>query len=270
MIILAIIQGLTEFFPVSSSGHLVLAEALLGVEGKMGPGHGILFEVAVHVGTLGAVVTVYRQKISGILRSFFSWLYSGLEFTEEIKPDLKYILWLLIGSVPAAVVGILMRDWITPLFANPVAASGLLVLTGLYLMLSRGRSGGAGLDWKLALMIGLAQAVAIMPGCSRSGWTITTAILLGAGFKRAAEFSFLLSVPAIIGAFIFELNLTAFHLDIRSVTVLSLGAVVSFISGWLALKLLLGILKRGTFHRFSYYLIPAGLAALLYFYYLQI
>lgn len=222
------------------------------------------------MGTLGAVVAVYRQKIRSILKSFFSWVFSGLKVREELIPDLKYILWLIAGSIPAAVVGVFLRDWITPLFTNPVAASGLLVLTGIYLLLGRGRRGGGELDWKLALLIGLAQAVAIMPGCSRSGWTITTAILLGTGFKRAAEFSFLLSVPAIMGAFIFELNLASFHIDFGSAAVLSLGAVVSFVSGWLALKLLLGILRKGTFHRFSYYLIPVGLAALLYFYYLQI
>ncbi|MCK4549923.1 MAG: undecaprenyl-diphosphate phosphatase, partial [Candidatus Krumholzibacteria bacterium] len=201
MIILAIVQGITEFLPVSSSGHLVIGGALLGVGGS---DEDILFETAVHAGTLGAVIVYYRSRLSGLARSLAAWAGSGFRAQGQVREDISYIGLLAIGSLPAAVVGLSLRGPLTSAFGSPLLASVFLVVTGVFLLFSRGRHGKSAIHWKIAILIGMAQAVAILPGCSRSGWTITTAMICGLGFSAAAEFSFLLSIPAIIGALLLE------------------------------------------------------------------
>ncbi|MBD3179429.1 MAG: undecaprenyl-diphosphatase [Candidatus Latescibacteria bacterium] len=266
VIILAVIQGLTEFFPVSSSGHLVLAESFLSLNEELSRSGSILFELAVHVGTLGAVIIFYRDKIGRIVSNTLSWASGGFRVREKQKPELQYLLLLVVGSVPAAIVGLFFRDRISSLFDSPMAASAFLVLTGIFILFGRERGGGISLSWRAALLIGAAQAVAILPGCSRSGWTITAALLMGIGFERAAEYSFLLSIPPIIFGFLLELGDFQGGISTQTSVILITGAVVSFISGYIALKLLLGILSRGSFHRFAYYLLPAGSVAFIYFY----
>lgn len=246
----------------------MIVESLLGVGGKMADGSTILFEVSVHVGTLGAVIVVYRDKIRSIIAAFSRWLARGLKVEEGEGADLIYIVWIALGSLPAAIVGIFFRDQISSLFVSPAATSLCLIATGAFLLLGRGRGGNRELAWDAVLIIGAAQALAILPGCSRSGWTITTALILGVRFDRAAEFSFLLSIPAIFFAFLLELGSAAGSITPGTFTTLILGAAISFAAGWVALKLLLGILSKGSFHRFSYYLIPLGVGALVYFYYL--
>jgi undecaprenyl-diphosphatase len=262
MIVLAIVQGLTEFLPVSSSGHLVIGEALLGAGGS---GENVLFEVAVHAGTLGAVVLYYRGRIAGLFVSFAAWTGSGFRRGGEAAADMRYAGLILLGSVPAAVVGLGLRDSVVASFGSPSLASACLVATGLFLLLSKGKGGDASPGWKAALLIGAAQAVAILPGCSRSGWTITAALLCGLSFRDAAEFSFLLSVPAILGALLLEMLSSGSGLGGGEIAVLLVSAAVAFASGYAALRLLVWILAMGRFHRFSWYLIPAGLAALLWF-----
>lgn len=262
MIVLAIVQGITEFLPVSSSGHLVIGGKLLGVGSS---GEDILFETAVHAGTLGAVFVYYRKRLSGLARSLATWIGSGFRKEGKAGDDIFYIGLLALGSIPTVIVGLTLRGQVTAAFGSPVLASVCLVATGLFLLFSRGRSGGSEMGWKIAILIGLAQAVAILPGISRSGWTITTAMICGLGFSAAAEFSFLLSIPAIIGALILESISAGPGLTGGEVSVLVASAAVAFVSGYAALRLLVWILGRGRFHRFSWYLIPAGTAAVIWF-----
>ena len=261
-LLLAVIQGLTEFLPVSSSGHLVLAEALLDVREE---GAGVIFEVAVHVGTLGAILIVYRRRVRSLCSALVRWIVSGFSVAERGREEIVYIGYILVASIPAAAAGIFLHDEITVLFDSPVITSLLLVATGCFLLLSRRGGTGGVLTWPTALLIGVAQAIAILPGCSRSGWTITTALLLGLGFRAGAEFSFLLSVPAIVGALFLEIASNPVAVTAGSVPGLVVAMVTAFLSGWIALRLLLGVLAGGHLHRFAYYLIPAGLVALLYF-----
>jgi len=267
VIILAIIQGLTEFFPVSSSGHLVLAESFFRLNEELSQSGSILFELAVHVGTLGAVVIFYRKKIGRIIRVLSGWAASGLRIREDLIIELKFVLYLVVGSVPAAVVGLFFRDSISGLFDSPPSAGVFMIITGLFLLTGRDRGTDVPINWKIALLIGAAQAIAILPGCSRSGWTITAALLLGVGFRRAAEYSFLLSIPPILFGFLLELGAFPGKISPQTGATLVIGAVISFLAGWLALKLLLGILRKGNFHRFAYYLLPAGSIAFIYFYF---
>lgn len=265
VILLAVIQGLTEFLPVSSSGHLVLVESLLGARGPGGGAPGVGFEVAVHVGTLVAIIVVYKRRIARLLGAIVSFFASGFRRTEQNSEEVRYAGWLVLGSVPAAFVGLALRDSIVMLFDFPAVTSLLLVATGFYLLFSRIRSGGGALSGRAAIIIGLAQAVAILPGCSRSGWTITTGMLLGLGGREAAEFSFLLAIPAILGALALEIVKGSFSVSPGELLLLLVGSVTAFVSGWLALRFLLRLLAAGRLYRFAYYLIPAGLAAFIYF-----
>lgn len=265
IILLAVIQGLTEFLPVSSSGHLVLAESLLEARGVGDSMQGVVLEVAVHVGTLGAVVMVYKQRIVELCRAVASFVTSGFRRTDENSGGVTYVGLIILGSVPAALVGLALRDSIVVLFDSPSVTSVLLIVTGLYLLMSRIQREERAISVPAAVIIGLAQALAILPGCSRSGWTITTGLLLGLGAYHAAEFSFLLSIPAILGALVLEIVKGSFSVSPGGLLLLVLGAVTAFVSGWLALRILLRALAIGHLYRFAYYLIPAGAAALVYF-----
>jgi undecaprenyl-diphosphatase len=264
VLLLAVVQGLTEFFPVSSSGHLVMFEALFGGRGDASAGS-VLFEVAVHVGTLGAIVVFYRRKLRALLVATLAVLGSGRKGWEAHRGEARYIGYIVAGTIPAALAGVLLRDEIAGAFDAPALASAFLVATGAFLLLGRRRAVSRTLSWRTALVIGAAQAVAILPGISRSGWTITTALILGLGFAEAAEFSFLLSIPAILGALVLEIAAEPPAMTVEALLPLVVGAAAAFLSGWLALRLLIGVLTRGAFHRFAYYLFPVGFAALYYF-----
>ncbi|MGM0484940.1 MAG: undecaprenyl-diphosphate phosphatase, partial [Candidatus Krumholzibacteriota bacterium] len=235
--------------------------------GELSRSGSILFELAVHIGTLGAVIIFYRERIFSIIDTLKVWSCGGFRIRDDLREDLQFFLFLAVGSLPTAVVGLFFRDRISSLFDSPSTSSVLLMVTGVFLLLGKDRGTNLPLTWKSALLIGAAQAIAIMPGCSRSGWTITTALLLGVGFRKAAEYSFLLSIPPITFGFLLELGAFPGEISSRTAATLVIGALVSFLSGWLALRLLLGILRRGTFHRFAYYLMPAGGAAFIYFNY---
>ena len=264
VLILAVLQGLTEFLPVSSSGHLVLAGAFLGGSG-VAPEGSLIFEIAVHVGTLGAVVAVYRGRIASILKALSGWAASGFRAGEGEAAEIRFAGLIILGSLPAAATGIFLRDAIAGLFDSPAITSAFLVMTGVFLLFSKGKHSNSAITWKTALIIGAAQAVAIIPGCSRSGWTITAALLAGVGFEKAAEYSFILSVPAILGALLLEIISGSAALTWQDSIYLAIAVSAAFVSGVLALRLLIYLLGKGRLYRFSWYLIPAGALSLLYF-----
>ncbi len=264
VLILAVLQGLTEFLPVSSSGHLVLAEAFLGGSG-VAPEGSLIFEIAVHVGTLGAVVAVYRGRIASMVKALSGWAASGFSAGEGEAEEIRFAGLIILGSLPAAFAGIFLRDGIAGLFDSPEITSAFLVITGIFLLFSKGKPANAAITWKTALIIGAAQAVAIIPGCSRSGWTITAALLAGVGFEKAAEYSFILSVPAILGALLLEIISGSAALTWQDSIYLAIAVSAAFVSGVFALRLLVYLLGKGRLYRFSWYLIPAGALSLIYF-----
>ena len=256
--ILAVLQGLTEFLPVSSSGHLTLGRAIFGVEGI----EGALLTVALHVGTLVAVLAVYGRDLIGVLKRALGG-----------KPrDLGLIL---LGSIPAATVGLAFGEFFERTFESPRVAAICLLVTAVWLVLgdrARGRQGaeanaaGTGLEGLgagQALAIGAAQAVAIFPGISRSGSTIATGLLLGLETSLAARFSFLLSLPAVGGAALLELGSLG-TIDRETGVAVLIGIVISAVVGVLALKGLLLALKRGAFGIFAAYCALLGLAWLIF------
>lgn len=239
-IVLGIVQGATEFLPVSSSGHLVIFQALLDVRAP-----GVVFEVAVHVATLLSILVVYRTRVGdlavgAVRRDPTAWRYLGL---------------LVLATLPAVFVGLLFEDAIEALFETPVATGVALLVTGLVLWTSRWalpRAKGSLPTWTAALLIGVAQAFAIIPGISRSGSTVVAALWLGVAPREAAAFSFLMAVPAIAGAAVLQIG----DLDVAAglgVAALTLGSVFAAVTGVLAIRTFVAMLARESFHFFAPY-----------------
>ena len=268
-ILLGILQGLTEFLPISSSGHLVLAQQFLGLKEPL-----VFFDVMLHVGTLAAVLVVYRRSIGKLAIGGFStlgnaqfWRKPGATF--NTSTELKFIWLILLGSIPTGVIAVLFKNQLESFFHEVRLVSIMLILTGVILQLPRLRKqeidSSDGPTGKLrtwhAPLIGIAQGFAITPGISRSGTTISLALFLGIPAKTAAEYSFLLSIPAILGAVVLKIR------DVGDTTIpfhiVGAGMLASFIVGYIALRLLLVVLNRGKFSLFSYYCIALGLGSLL-------
>ena len=252
---LAVIQALTEFLPVSSSGHLVLAKTLLHVESP-----GAVWEVALHLGTLAAVFVVFRRDILRLVAGFFRGAgqacgKDGWRKTWRSNFDFRMMFYLIAGTIPAAIVGFLLRTSTQRLFSTPVLALAMLFITGELLWLTRAqrlyRPCGK-VRLADAIIIGVAQACALLPGLSRSGATICFALFRGVEPQRAARFSFLLAIPAILGGALLEApNLTALPPD--QLPLLLTAVAVAALVGYAALRLLLGLLAAGRLHWFAWY-----------------
>jgi undecaprenyl-diphosphatase len=251
-IALGIVQGLTEFFPVSSSGHLVLAEALLDVNPP-----GVAFEVLVHLATLLSVLALYWRRIVELV----------VGAVRGRPAELRYLGMLGVASVPAALVGTTLSGAIAGVFDLPlVVAVGLLVTGGVVYSI---RWLAADCDrpdpgWSGSLRVGIAQALALLPGISRSGFTVAAALHARTKREIAAEFSFLLSVPAILGASALEIpELAGGAAGIGGAALLA-AALSAFLTGVLAILLFLRWLSSGRFHRFAYYCWAVGGAYIVY------
>lgn len=254
MILLGVIQGLTEFFPVSSSGHLVLFQQLFGLKEPQ-----LLADVMLHVGTVLSLGVFLRDELLRLARAFCRLFFHPR--THVSDPEVKLILALVLASIPAALMGYLLSDAFERLFASSSVVGLALILTGFFLLLTRlakPRSRNLTLH---PLIIGVLQAIAIVPGLSRSGLTIGGALFLGWQREDAARFSFLLSIPAILGAAVFQVTKVASLPE--AWPALLVGTGVSAASGYLALVLLFGAVSRGRFYVFSYYCFFAGLFALV-------
>lgn len=265
-IILGIIQGLTEFLPVSSSGHLVLGEALLGV--VKSDEIGVAFEVFVHFGTLLAVVTIYWQDIVRMVKAFFSVFSvnrTSLEHKYHHEADFKWMVLIILGSFPAGLIGFALEDLIENAFSSPLLVCVMLLVTATILILSRFfNREDQHLNSSKALLVGFAQAFAIIPGISRSGSTITTALLLRMDRESAARFSFLLSIPVIAGATVLKVNdLLVSPPETSMVINLVAGTFFSYVSGVVAIKFLLAVIRKGRLDRFAVYCYAIGIIGII-------
>ena len=250
--LLGVIQGLTEFLPVSSSGHLALGQAILGIETG-----DVTFEIIVHFGTLLAVITALRARIMVLIRGclardLVAWRMVGF---------------LLLGTLPAGVLGVALKDTLEEAFASPAAVSVFLIVTGVILWSTRFVSGDRKeVTWVDAIVIGCAQAFAIFPGISRSGSTIGMGLWRGLDSREAGTFSFLLSIPIILGATILAVDdLVAHPPSADALWTLMIGAVMAYVSGVFAIRWLMGILAGGKLARFAYYCWVVGFVGVGYF-----
>ena len=240
VIILAIVQGIAEFLPISSSGHLVAVEALLGKHTD-----NTELSIVLHFGTLMAILVFYRQRIFRLLNE-----------------DRRVIPLLIIGTIPAAVIGLYLKKYHESLLKNPLLTGFMLVITAFILMsltkIKPGKKEYTQLEILPVLMIGLAQAFALLPGISRSGTTIVMGALMGLKRQSAATFSFLLAIPAIGGASLLEAKDILEHGASTPIWLLAIGALVAFLVGLVALSWLVKWIEQGKLHWFAYWLLPFG------------
>ena len=264
--ILAVVQGLTEFLPVSSSGHLVLGKALLGSHAF---GDSIAFELVVHLGTFLAVLVIFWKDIVNLFGIFATRLVKPGSWSSEYKTndEFRLTILMLIGMLPAGIVGLLLRDHISDLFSQPFMVSIALLFTGSMLLSTKYfPKGDKPINMKRALLIGLAQALALIPGISRSGSTISMALGLGIKQEQAARFSFIMVLPLIVAATGLEfIDLLKVGISSAEISILMIGLVVSFIVGIFSLKLLLELLKKGKFHYFAWYCFSVAIIGLFFF-----
>jgi undecaprenyl-diphosphatase len=246
--VLAVVQGLTEFLPVSSSGHLAMASHLMNV-----PDGGLAFDIVLHLGTLLAVFVFYWKDITALVRGIVS----------REKKSLVLGATLVVGTIPVAVAGLFFGDFVEALRENMLFVSSALIVTGTILFLSGKitQKSTPGVTFRRGLMVGLAQTIAILPGISRSGTTISTGLFAGLSREEAARFSFLLAVPAILGAAVKELPHATWSIPVGNVII---GFAVSAVVGFGALALLVRFVKQGKLSGFAWYcwaVAIAGLAA---------
>lgn len=254
ILFLALLQGATEFLPVSSSAHLALFEHLF--QSKL---DNVAFDVVLHLGTLASVLVFYRAELLRLAGAIF--LKLGGKLPEERREGWRMVLMVVWGSVPAAIIGGGFHRFFEEAFDKPVWISGFLLITGTFLFLSRfSKPRGVFLNYKNAFLIGLAQAVAILPGISRSGSTITAGLFLGLERKKAADFSFFLSIPAVAGAALLELpKLVRSPNPANNLALFIAAAALAFLTGVVAIYLLLKILRKHSLEGFAYYCWAVGL-----------
>ena len=259
--VLGIVQGLTEILPVSSSAHLILIPRFLHW-----PESGITFDVALHLGTLIALCLYFWRDIIELCFNFFGGL-CGKGFH---TPANRLPLYIIAGTIPAAIVGKTLEEPIEQIFrSNPLFIAGFLIVFGL--VLAYADTTGAK-RWKMdritlkfAMIIGLAQCVALIPGVSRSGITITAALLIGFNREAAARFSFLLSLPIVAGAAVLKLGHLAKHgLPPGEMTPMLIGIATSALFGYLSIVLLLRVIQRSSLYPFVWYRLLAGCATLVF------
>ena len=250
-ILLGVIQGLTEMLPISSSGHLVLTEHLLHLKQP-----GILFELLVHVGTLFSVLVYFHKKIFSLIKSVFD--------TKKTS-ERKLVFYLIVGTIPAGVIGLLFNDFFEDAFSSPSLTSIMLLVTGCILLSTKfAKIRNLKLNIPRSVLIGCGQALAIMPGISRSGTTISTGLFLGLKPYEAAEFSFLLFIPAMLGVIVLKFK-AVLSLNAEILGPYLVGTVVAFLTGLLAVYILLDLIRKGKFIYFGIYCLVAGAVGLYYF-----
>jgi undecaprenyl-diphosphatase len=265
-LILGLAQGLTEFLPISSSAHLAIMQHFMGLREPM-----VFFDVMLHLGTLFAIFVYFRKDIANMVLALAGRAPadagSGFVWTGTQAEAWRYAAWLIVGTVPAGIAGVALNAVIHEAFSSIRIPATCLLVTGAFLFVAgRVREGEGKLQhsaWSVPLLIGLAQAAALMPGISRSGATICAALLLGVSRNAAARFSFFLAIIAIAGAAVLEgRDALGGGMPYPGLTLLGTGA--AFISGLGALYLLIGILRRGRLGLFAYYCWALGAAVLIF------
>lgn len=259
--ILGLVQGLTEFLPISSSGHLVILQHLMGFKKPM-----LFFDIMLHLGTLGAVIAVFWQDLKKIGQEEILPLLKGFCNNPGLLSALsraRMTLLIMLATIPTGLIGYLFKEPLESLFASTYAVGFALCFTGTLLWFTKYcKKKDATLKTYQALLIGLAQGIAITPGISRSGTTIATGLFLGLSGELAARFSFLLSIPAILGAVSLELSSSTISTHTPFLPTL-LGTLTAALMGYLALRYLLKVISHGKLYHFSYYCWLLGALALV-------
>ncbi len=252
-ILLGIIQGLTEFLPVSSSGHLELGKAILGDNSV--PKESLLFTVVLHFATALSTIVVFRKDIYDIIKGIFAFKWNE---------DTKFVAKIALSMIPAAIIGFTFESELSALFDGNIKLVGfMLIITALLLYLAdKAKNTSKKVSFSNALVIGFSQAIAMLPGISRSGATISTSVLLGNDKTKAARFSFLMVVPLIFGKIAKDILSGDLTYDSQNFTALSIGFIAAFISGLFACTWMIALVKKSKLKYFAYYCVIVGLIAI--------
>ena len=253
--ILSCLQGVAEFLPISSSGHLLIVRNFMDLQDIP-----VLYDIILHLATVIVILFVFRKKIWSLIKVLFE--LKKLKTDEDVKNRFNVVLFILISTFITAVIGVLFKNME---ITEPKVAYSMFIVTGLILFIGKFISGKVSfykMGLKNSLIVGLAQGIGVLPGISRSGITITSGIFSGLSRDAAAEFSFIVAIPAILGAVVLDLNDAGELLSIVSINVIVFSFVVTMIVGYFSLKLLQKMLNSGKFHYFSFYLIPLGILGL--------
>jgi undecaprenyl-diphosphatase len=253
-LILGIIQGLTEFLPVSSSGHLELGKSILGDNSL--PKESMIFTVVLHFATALSTIVVFIKDIIEIIKELLKF---------EWNSNTQFIFKIIISMLPSALIGVFFETELECLFSNNIVLVGaMLIITGLLLILAdRAQNTSKNVSFKNAFTVGVAQAVAILPGISRSGATISTAVLLGIDKTKAARFSFLMVIPLIFGKIFKDIFSGELSYENAQITSLGIGFIAAFVSGLLACTWMIRLVKNSQLKYFAYYCAVVGIIAIL-------
>lgn len=253
-IVLGIIQGLTEFLPVSSSGHLELGKAILGDDSI--PKESLLFTVVLHFATALSTIVVFRKDIWSLIKGILKF---------EWNEDLEFISKIVVSMLPAVIVGLFFEEQLEQLFGGNILLVGyMLIITAILLFFAdRAKDTSKNISFKNAFVIGVSQAIAMIPGISRSGATISTSVLLGNDKTKAARFSFLMVVPLIFGKIAKDIIGGELTYDSANITSLSIGFIAAFVSGLFACTWMISIVKKSKLIYFSIYCVIVGLIAII-------
>ena len=262
VIILGIVEGITEWLPISSTGHMILVEEFLQL--NVSQDFMEMFRVVIQLGAILAVCLVYFHKLNPFAPS---------KSRNEKKATMQLWFKVIVGCLPAAVIGLAFNDTIDAIFYNPRTVAATLILYGILFILvenyNKGRKPAtrklSRLTYKTAFLIGIFQVLALIPGTSRSGATILGAILLGCSRYVAAEFSFFLSIPVMFGASLLKILKFGFHYSGNEIVILITGMLVAFIVSIIAIRFLMGYIKKNDFKAFGIYRIVLGIIVIVYF-----
>ena len=252
-IILGVVQGLTEFLPVSSSGHLELGKAILGDNSV--PEESLLFTVVLHFATALSTIVVFRKDIYDIIKGVFAFKWNE---------DTQFVAKIAVSMLPAAIIGFTFESELSALFDGNIKLVGfMLIITALLLYLAdKAKNTTKKVSFSNALVIGFSQAIAMLPGISRSGATISTSVLLGNDKTKAARFSFLMVVPLIFGKIAKDILSGELTYDSQNFSALSIGFIAAFISGLFACTWMIALVKKSKLKYFAYYCVIVGLIAI--------
>ncbi len=267
-IILGLVQGLSEFLPISSSGHLALLENLFEIKEDSV----IFFAVLLHIGTLVSIFIVYREDIYALIKELFLLfkdIFTGKGLRIEERPIRKLGIMIIVSSIPTAIMGLLFSDYIDRIFGSLTVISICWIITGFILLFSEKLNNNKkeieGMKYRNAIFVGICQGLAIMPGISRSGSTIVGSLVTGLKREFAVEFAFLISIPAILGSAILEFP-KAIKAGIEPSTIgpMIVGFLVAAISGYFAITTMIRIVSKHRMRYFSYYVWILGLGTFIY------
>ncbi|MEX0638833.1 MAG: undecaprenyl-diphosphate phosphatase [Balneolaceae bacterium] len=263
--LIALLQGVTEFLPISSSGHIVIMQGLLGQDLDQG----MVFNIITHFGTLGSIVIYFRKELGEMAVSAWQVFSRPTTIVSRWQEDeaMRFNMYVLLSMIPAGVVGFTLRHQLNDLFANPVGVASMFIVTGSFLYVTRFfHEKNRALTTGNTFIIGIAQAFALIPGISRSGATISMAIYLGINRDDIAKFTFIMMLPVVAGATLVELlEIGAGGVEASYYPHLLLGFFVALLSGYYSLKYLIRIFKSGHIHHFSWYCWAVGGLTLWYF-----